>query len=210
MGFRHVAVFLIDYQYSDLVLKAQSGEFIGVIPAHFRKNLNAGLLGRCARTGEVQIVAVSKENLDETLVGQPVREVYVPVNIAGEPFAVLYVACDLSMSVRSVQISEIQTVAGQMGIAIENGRIFSEVNQTQRDLGLLLDSSKDLNFLELNSLSMGWLTDRGISDSQLAVINARIRNGQHLSDIIARRALKIRTTPFSTFEYQNILNCLNP
>ncbi len=67
MGFRHVAVFLIDYQYSDLVLKAQSGEFIGMIPAHFRKNLNTGLLGKCARTGEVQIVAVSKENLDETL-----------------------------------------------------------------------------------------------------------------------------------------------
>ena len=176
MGFRHVAVFLIDYQYSDLVLKAQSGEFIGVIPAHFRKNLNTGLLGKCARAGEVQIVAVSKENLDETLVGQPVREVYVPVNIAGEPFAVLYVACDLSMSMRSVQISEIQTVAGQLGIAIENGRLFSEVNQTQRDLGLLLDSSKDLNSsLELNSIidGLAYRLMEIIPDSRLAVIQCQ-------------------------------------
>ncbi len=110
------------------------------------------------------------------LVGQAVREVYVPVNIAGEPFAVLYVACDLSISMRSVQISEIQTVAGQLGIAIENGRLFSEVNQTQRDLGLLLDSSKDLNSsLELNSIidGLAYRLMEIIPDSRLAVIQCQ-------------------------------------
>src|SRR5262245_31915314 len=40
MGLKHVALFLIDYQFSDLALKAQTGDFLGVIPNHIRKGLN--------------------------------------------------------------------------------------------------------------------------------------------------------------------------
>ena len=89
LGLKHVALFQIDYQFNDVVLKAQAGEFVGVIPNYLRKNLNDGVLGRSARTGERQIVIVSRENLNETLVGQPVKEVYLPVKIAGQTFAIL-------------------------------------------------------------------------------------------------------------------------
>ena len=72
------------------------GDFLGVIPNHIRKSLNAGYLGKAARTAQIQTVVVSRDNLNETLVGQPVREIYVPVNIAGQPYAILYVACEVS------------------------------------------------------------------------------------------------------------------
>ena len=176
MGLNHVALFLIDYQFSDLVLKAQTGDFLGVIPNHIRKGLNAGFLGKAARTAQIQTVVVSRDNLNETLVGQPVREIYVPVSIAGQPYAILYVACDASANSQPFELSAFETIAGLLGIAIENARLFTEVNQTQRDLGLLLDSSKDLNSsLEVNSIidRLAYRLMELIADSRLAVIQCQ-------------------------------------
>ena len=176
MDLKHVALFLIDYQFSDLVLKAQNGDFLGVIPNHIRKGLNAGYLGKAARTAQIQTVVVSRDNLNETLVGQPVREIYVPVNIAGQPYAILYVACDVTANSRPFEINAFETIAGLVGIAIENARLFTEVNQTQRDLGLLLDSSKDLNSsLEVNSIidRLAYRLMELIADSRLAVIQCQ-------------------------------------
>jgi signal transduction histidine kinase len=176
MGLNHVALFLIDYQFSDLVLKAQTGDFLGVIPNHIRKGLNTGFLGKAARTAQIQTVVVSRDNLNETLVGQPVREIYVPVSIAGQPYAILYVACDASANSQPFELSAFETIAGLLGIAIENARLFTEVNQTQRDLGLLLDSSKDLNSsLEVNSIidRLAYRLMELIADSRLAVIQCQ-------------------------------------
>lgn len=176
MGLNHVALFLIDYQFSDLVLKAQTGDFIGTIPNHFRKSLGSGFLGKAASSAKLQTVVVSSDNLNETLVGQPVREIYVPVNIAGQPYAILYVACDPSSNTRPFELNAFQTIAGLLGIAIENARLFTEVNQTQRDLGLLLDSSKDLNSsLELNSIidRLAYRLMEIIPDSRMAVIQCQ-------------------------------------
>jgi len=176
MGLKHVALFLIDSQFSDLALKAQTGDFLGVIPNHIRKGLNVGYLGKAARTAQIQTVVVSRDNLNETLIGQPVREIYVPVNIAGQPYAILYVACEVSANSRPFELSAFETIAGLLGIAIENARLFTEVNQTQRDLGLLLDSSKDLNSsLEVNSIidRLAYRLMELIPDSRLAVIQCQ-------------------------------------
>jgi len=176
MGLKHVALFLIDYQFYDLALKAQTGDFLGIIPNHIRKGLNAGYLGKAARTAQIQTVVVSRDNLNETLIGQPVREIYVPVNIAGQPYAILYVACEASANSRLFELSAFETIAGLLGIAIENARLFTEVNQTQRDLGLLLDSSKDLNSsLEVNSIidRLAYRLMELIADSRLAVIQCQ-------------------------------------
>ncbi|PYV41779.1 MAG: hypothetical protein DMG06_16110 [Acidobacteria bacterium] len=149
---------------------------MGVIPNYLRKNLNDGVLGRSARTGERQIVIVSRENLNETLVGQPVKEVYLPVKIAGQTFAILYAASEIAANTKNFEIAALETIAGQLGIAIENARLFTEVNQTQRDLGLLLDSSKDLS----SSLELNFIIDRVayrlmdiIPDSRLAIIQCQ-------------------------------------
>src|SRR5437867_3276861 len=116
LGLRHVALFQMDYQYNDVVLQAQTGEFVGVIPNRLRKNLNDGILGKAARTGEIQVVTVSQENLSETLVGQPIKEIYVPVRIAGQVFAILYVVCDIAANTKNFEIVAFETIAGQLGI----------------------------------------------------------------------------------------------
>ena len=176
MGLNHVALFLIDYQFSDVVLKAQTGDFMGIIPNQYRKSMNVGFLGKTAREAKPLNVVVSQENLNETLVGQPVREIYVPVSITGQPYAILYVVCDVHSNSRPFELSAFEMVAGLVGIAIENARLFTEVNQTQRDVGLLLDSSKDLN----SSLELNLIIDRVayrlmeiIPDSRLAVIQCQ-------------------------------------
>ncbi len=176
MGLRHVAIFQIDYQFNDLVLKAQTGDFAGVIPNHLRRNLDGAFLGKAARTGDIQIVEVSSDNLNETLVGRPIKEVYIPVKITGQPFAILYLACDLEASFKNFEVTAFETIAGQLGIAIENARLFTEVNQTRKELGLLLDSSKDLSSsLELNSIidRLAYRLLEIIPDSRLAIIQCQ-------------------------------------
>jgi signal transduction histidine kinase/putative methionine-R-sulfoxide reductase with GAF domain len=176
LGFRHVALFQMDYQYNDVVLKAQTGEFVGVIPSRLRKSLNDGVLGAAARTGEIQVVSVSRENLSETLIGQPVKEIYVPVRIAGQVFAILYLVCDIAANIKNFEIVAFETIASQLGIAIENARLFTEVNQTRKELGLLLDSSKDLSSsLDLNSIidRFAYRLMEIISDSRLAIIQCQ-------------------------------------
>jgi signal transduction histidine kinase len=193
MGLNHVAVFLIDYQFSDLVLKAQTGNFLGVIPNHIRKGLNVGFLGKAARTAQIQTVVVSRDNLNETLVGQPVREIYVPVNIAGQPYAILYVACEASANSRPFELNAFETVAGLLGIAIENARLFTEVNQTQRDLGLLLDSSKDLNSsLEVNSIidRLAYRLMELIADSRMAVIQCQDKDKATLKRYYSKASIE--------------------
>jgi signal transduction histidine kinase/putative methionine-R-sulfoxide reductase with GAF domain len=176
LGLRHVALFQMDYQYNDVVLRAQTGEFVGAIPNHLRKNLNDGILGKSARTGEIQVVTVSQDNLSETLVGKPIKEIYVPVRIAGQVFAILYVACETTDNAKNFEIAALETIASQLGIAIENARLFTETNQTQRELGLLLDSSKDLSSsLELNSIidRFAYRLMEIIPDSRLAIIQCQ-------------------------------------
>jgi signal transduction histidine kinase/putative methionine-R-sulfoxide reductase with GAF domain len=176
LGLRHVALFQMDYQYNDVVLQAQTGEFVGVIPNRLRKKLNDGILGMAARTGEIQVVSVSQENLSETLVGQPVKEIYVPVRIAGQVFAILYVVCDMSANTKNFEVAAFETIASQLGVAIENARLFTEVNQTRKELGLLLDSSKDLSSsLELNSIidRFAYRLMEIIPDSRLAIIQCQ-------------------------------------
>jgi signal transduction histidine kinase/putative methionine-R-sulfoxide reductase with GAF domain len=176
LGVRHVAVFQMDYQFNDVVLQAQTGEFVGLIPNRLRKKLNDGILGKAARSGEIQVVSVSRDNLGETLVGQPIKEIYVPVRIAGQIFAVLYVACDTSAHTKTFEIVAFETIASQLGIAIENARLFTEVNQTRKELGLLLDSSKDLSSsLELNSIidQFAYRLMEIIADSRLAIIQCQ-------------------------------------
>ena len=193
MGLKHVALFLIDYQFSDLALKAQTGDFLGVIPNHVRKGLNVGYLGKAARTAQIQTVVVSRDNLNETLVGQPVREIYVPVNIAGQPYAILYVACEASDNSRPFELSAFETIAGLLGIAIENARLFTEVNQTQRDLGLLLDSSKDLNSsLEVNSIidRLAYRLMELIADSRLAVIQCQDQENATLKRYYSKASIE--------------------
>ncbi len=204
MGLSHVALFAIDYQFSDLVLKAQTGDFIGIIPNHIRKSLSVGFLGKAARTAKLHTVVVSRENLSETLVGQPVREIYVPVNIAGQPYAVLYVACEANTNDRPFELSAFETIAGLLGIAIENARLFSEVNQTQRDLGLLLDSSKDLN----SSLEVNLIIDRLayrllelIPDSRLAVIQCQNDENATLKRYYSKASIENRNYAVMTIRY---------
>jgi K+-sensing histidine kinase KdpD len=193
MGVKHVALFQIDYQFYELVLRAQTGEYIGVIPNTLRKNLNKGILGYVVRTGEVREVIVSRDNLNETLVGEPVKEIYIPVKIAGQTFAILYVACEVSGNAKNFEVTALELIAGQLGVAIENARLFTEINQTRKELGLLLDSSKDLSSsLELSSIidRLAYRLMDIISDSRLAIIQLQDREKATLKRYYSKASIE--------------------
>jgi signal transduction histidine kinase/putative methionine-R-sulfoxide reductase with GAF domain len=179
MGLRHVALFQIDYQFNDLVLKAQTGDYVGIIPANSRISLNKGLLGKTARDVQSQVLTVSKKRINEALVPKAGKEIYVPVKIEGQCFAVLYLACNALSYNRPFDLLIFENIASQVGVAIQNARLFTEVNQTRKELGILLTASRDLSTsLDLHTI-VDHLANRlieTIADSRLALIQFKNEN----------------------------------
>jgi signal transduction histidine kinase len=191
MELRHVALFQIDYQFNDLVLKAQAGDYVGIIPSNYRRGLTQGLMGQVAQDSQSQILIVTKNKKDEALVVKGGKEIYVPVKIEGQCFAVLYLACAASAYSRPFDLLVFENIASQIGVAIQNARLFTEVNQTRKELSVLLNVSRDLSAsLELPVI-IDHLAKRlleTLPESRLALIQfkdaglAMLRRYYHFSD----------------------------
>jgi signal transduction histidine kinase len=191
MELRHVALFQIDYQFNELVLKAQTGEYVGSIPTNYRHGLTLGVMGKVTQTGQSQVLVVSKKRIAEALVGQSGKEFYIPVKIEGQCFAVLYLACAVGAYKKPFDMLVFENIASQIGVAIQNARLFTEVNQTRKELGTLLHVSRDLSAsLEL-PIIMDHLAQRlleSLPESRLALIQikdsgmATLRRYHRISD----------------------------
>jgi signal transduction histidine kinase len=195
MGLRHVALFQIDYQFNDLVLKAQTGDYVGIIPAAARHSLHTGLLGKAVQTGQSQVLVVSPKKKADALVAKSGKEIYIPVKIEGQCFAVLYMVCGAGAYNKTFDLLIFENIASQVGVAIENARLFTEVNQTRKELHLLLNASRDLS----SSLELQPIIDQfafrlldTITDSRLAVIQfkdaeqATLRRYYHPGNVESR------------------------
>jgi signal transduction histidine kinase len=191
MDLRHVALFQIDYQFNELVLKAQTGEYVGSIPANYRHGLAQGAMGKVAQTGQSQVLVVSKKLLQDALVSKIGKEFYIPVKIEGQCFAVLYLVCASGAYCKPFDMLVFENIASQIGVAIQNARLFTEVNQTRKELGTLLHVSRDLSAsLEL-PIIMDHLAQRlleSLPESRLALIQfkdvglASLRRYHRISD----------------------------
>src|SRR5262249_8202348 len=103
--------------------------------------------------------------------------------------------CDTSANTKNFEVVAFETIASQLGIAIENARLFTEVNQTRRELGLLLDSSKDLSSsLELNSIidRFAYRLMEIIADSRLAIIQCQDQDRATLKRYYSKASIENR------------------
>lgn len=207
MELRHVALFQIDYQFNELVLKAQTGEYVGFIPANYRHGLAQGIMGKVAQAGQSQVLMVSKKRLQEALVGKAGKEFYIPVKIEGQCFAVLYLVCASAAYNKPFDMLVFENIASQIGVAIQNARLFTEVNQTRKELDTLLHVSRDLSAsLEL-PIIMDHLAQRlleSLPESRLGLIQfkdaglASLRRYYRISDndVRSEPAVEIALTDY--------------
>jgi PAS domain S-box-containing protein len=132
-GFHHVAIFLLEDQQGELVMKAQAGAFAHLLPTDHRLELEQGMVGWVGRHGQTLFANdVEAEpnyvNLFPNLM--PTRsQLSVPVRMRDKILGVLDVQSPQLDAFTPDDVMTMETLADQIAVAIENARLYESARQ---------------------------------------------------------------------------------
>lgn len=154
-GYQLVAILLVDPAGQELELKAVAGDLNELPrPGEYRQSISKGMMGRCVRTGEVALANDVTQDPDYfQLEGLEVSgsEICVPIKVGDQVCGVLNVESDQLNAFDENDVVAIQTLADQLGIALQNARLFDGQGrqltklQTLHEVARTISSSLDLN-----------------------------------------------------------------
>jgi PAS domain S-box-containing protein len=134
-GYHHVALFTLDREQGELVMRAMAGEFNPLFPPDHRLNLGQGMVGWAGLHGETLLVNdVDAEprhiNFYPDMI--PTRsELSVPIRVGEEVVGVLDVQSPQYNAFDDDVVALMKTLANQIAVAVENARLYETV---QREL----------------------------------------------------------------------------
>lgn len=133
------ALFALDKEKGELVLKAHAGVYRGILPADYRQPISVGILGWVARTGQsvlVNDVSQDPRYFKATPAESATKaELSVPIKVKGEVVGVLDLQSDRKGAFDDEDLQMAQAIANQMANAIETighfhrVRMFQELNE---------------------------------------------------------------------------------
>ncbi|MBN1976079.1 MAG: GAF domain-containing protein [Anaerolineae bacterium] len=129
----HAHIYLIDEASRDLVMTGGTGTAGQTMLADgHRIPWGRGLTGRAAATADVVLVPdVSQEEgwLPNPLLPETKSEVAVPITLGERVLGVLDVQHNVVGGLDEADVGLLQSVAGQVAIALQNARVFAEVRE---------------------------------------------------------------------------------
>jgi PAS domain S-box-containing protein len=140
-GYHHVALFLLDPEQDEAVLRAAAGKLVSVLPPGYRQKLSQGMIGWVARHGETLLVNdVDADpryvDLDPTAV--PTRsELAVPIRIRGKIVGLLDVQSPELNAFDAGDVTVMETVADQIALAVWRGRLYQAARKRSERLAVL-------------------------------------------------------------------------
>ncbi len=132
-GYHHVALFAVDREQGELVMRARAGNFADLYPAEHRLKLGQGMVGWVGQSGKRLLANdVSAEpyyvNLYPDVV--PTRsELSVPICVGDELVGVLDVQSPELDAFDENDVMVMETLADQVATAVENARLYETVQQ---------------------------------------------------------------------------------
>jgi GAF domain-containing protein len=141
-GFYHAGVFLVDEQNEYAILRAASSEGGRRMRERGYKLRigEAGIAGRVAATGEPRIALDVGEDaafFDNPDLPDTRSEMALPLNVRGHTIGVLDVQSTQEAAFSEDDVAVLQTLADQLGIAIQNARLAERTEAQLRELSLL-------------------------------------------------------------------------
>lgn len=130
-GYHHAALFTLDRETGELVMRARSGKFAHLFPLDHRLKLGQGMVGWVGSHGETLLANdVDAEpryvNLYPGIV--PTKaELSVPIRVGREIVGVLDVQSDRPNAFGENDVMVLETLADQIAVAIENARLYERV-----------------------------------------------------------------------------------
>jgi len=134
-GYHHVALFTVDRERDEMVMRTRAGDFAPLFPRDHRLKLGQGMVGWVSLHGEALLANdVETEpryvNLYPDVI--PTRsELSVPIRVSQEVMGVLDVQSPRRDAFDENDVMVIETLADQVAVAIDNARLYEAV---QREL----------------------------------------------------------------------------
>jgi PAS domain S-box-containing protein len=132
-GYHHVALFILDADKGEMVMRTRAGKYTSHFPEEHRIKLGEGIVGMAGSSGEMMLTnQVDKsqyyinffpERLDT------LSELGLPIKVANEVVGVLDVQSPLPNAFSPDDIQVLQTLVNQVAIAIENARLYESVKK---------------------------------------------------------------------------------
>jgi len=140
-GYRHVALFMLDPESDEAELRAGAGDFADVIPPGHRQALSQGTIGWVARHGETLLVNdVEAEPLYTDLKPDAVltrSQLCVPIRVRGKIVGVLDVQSPELNAFDAGDVTVMETVADQIGLALWRARLYEAAQERSQRLAVL-------------------------------------------------------------------------
>jgi PAS domain S-box-containing protein len=156
-GYYHAQIYLIDPTGQSLVMAGGTGEAGATLVARGHSiPVGKGLVGRAAETNSIILVSDTSANaewLPNPLLPETKSEVAVPIAVGEQVIGVLDVQHNVTNGLTQDDADLIQSVANQVGIALQNARLF---DQTQAALVSVQESQSALNEAMALANMAGW------------------------------------------------------
>jgi len=148
-GYHHVAIFTVDHEQGEVVMRTRAGEFAHLFPPNHRLKLGQGMVGWVGRHGETLLANdVDAEpryvNLYPDLV--PTRaELSVSIRVGEEIVGVIDVQSPQLNGFDESDVMVIETLANQVAMAIENARLYEAIRQELAERKRAEEALRELN-----------------------------------------------------------------
>ncbi|OQY20451.1 MAG: hypothetical protein B6I35_10540, partial [Anaerolineaceae bacterium 4572_32.2] len=132
-GYHHVALFTLDRQHDELVMRAKAGAFTELFPPGHRLKLGQGIVGWVCLHGEKLLandvdIEPRYVNLCPDIL--PTKsELCVPIQIGQEVVGAIDVQSPEPNAFDENDVMLIDTLAGQLAVAIDNARLYEALQQ---------------------------------------------------------------------------------
>jgi PAS domain S-box-containing protein len=149
-GHHHVALFTIDRERGELLLRASAGDFAIHLPPDHRTELGQGLVGWVGRHGEKLLV--NDVSADPRYVSfypdeMPTQsELSVPIRVGEEVVGVLDIQSPRLNAFDANDVMVMEALAGQIAVAIQNARLYEAEHAAReqlRDLAGYLETARE-------------------------------------------------------------------
>jgi PAS domain S-box-containing protein len=140
-GYHHVALFIVDRERHELVMKAIAGEFVKLFPPNHRVPLNQGMVGWVGEHGRRLLADdVASEphyvNFYPGLIPTH-SELSVPIRSGDQTIGVLDIQSPRPNAFDENDVKVMETLADQIAVAITNAQLYREAQEARKVTGPL-------------------------------------------------------------------------
>ena len=204
-GYHHVALFTMDREQHELVMRARAGIFAHLFPIDHRIKLGEGIVGWTGSHGH-RLLANDVRSESHYINRYPDRiptqaELCVPIRVGAEIVGVLDVQSPQLNAFDENDVMVLEALANQIAIAIENSRLYEAIRQElaarQRAEAELLHAKEAAETAAANAVAAN-----GAKSVFLANMSHELRTP--LNAILGFSDLMVRDTQLSAEQRENL------